>query len=292
MIKSHTRASYSNIACNFSESVLKSHNLQKTNRFGNSKSFVYLFLSADTFANLRLTGGADLININQSVPVKNDSESSPATMPTVFLLDASLSMERMVDNSSTNGEDNCGSNGNMDSGGGDSLLDLSRLGVSLLLEHFELNLRMEQAALISFGSRCEVLAGFSRDFSDLRSRLALIAGSGSTLFAPALHTAVSLISEATGGSSASSSSSPSPGSPRFDLVVVTDGGMGRGPDSIRPGGYLDRLGPLGFRGRITVVCLCHPDDPAADGTKAAYEKIIGLTGLQGEVIVSDCAPTR
>ncbi len=194
-------------------------------------------------------------------------------MPTLLMLDTSLSMERKPE---ATPQDRNGS-------GSDSLLSLARHGLTVLLDHLEANLRLEQVALLCFGSRPEVLSGFSRDQSELRSRLSALRGAGATCFAPALHLALGMVSESWGAG---------PGGPKVNLLVVTDGGRGHGRDSLSAA--LEHVVPLQFRGTLTVVCLCHPDDDsaAASGARTAYEDLIARTGLPGEVLFPDSFPTR
>ena len=119
-------------------------------------------------------------------------------MPTVILLDASLSMLRpiecgrssyeqkrkrhkiTIDNSNVNG-----TNENMDIGlegsrnisnkpfvsSGIQLMDLAKWGIDKLLSHFDQTYKLEQVAVLSYSSQCDLVAPFTRDISEVRGKV-------------------------------------------------------------------------------------------------------------------------
>ena len=125
-------------------------------------------------------------------------------MPTVILLDASLSMLRPVDcgrrsyaehsrkerktannDSSSIGtvEDTGNSfsiDGSRDISGNSpvnsniQLMDLAKWGIDKLLSHFELAYKLEQVAVLSYSSQCDLVVPFTRDISEIRGKVKVI----------------------------------------------------------------------------------------------------------------------
>lgn len=118
-------------------------------------------------------------------------------MPTVILLDASLSMLRPIENGRRNGldkmnrltttNDNCSLTGldvntcvgngltsDTDKGFGSSevqLMNLAKWGIDKLLSHFEQAYKLEQVAVLSYSSQCDLVAPFTRDIAEVRGKV-------------------------------------------------------------------------------------------------------------------------
>ena len=121
-------------------------------------------------------------------------------MCTVILLDASLSMLRPVecgrrtyaeqsrkecktannDSSSIGTVEDTGNfslNGSRDISGKPfvnsniQLMDLAKLGIDKLLSHFELAYKLEQVAVLSYSSQCDLVVPFTRDISEVRGKV-------------------------------------------------------------------------------------------------------------------------
>ena len=111
-------------------------------------------------------------------------------MPTVLLLDASLSMLRPVENGlSSNKNDNNRnkSNGNIEGPGfgeiesalnttssGIELMNLAKWGIDKLLNHFEQSYKLEQIAVLTFSSQCDLVVPFTRDIAEVRAKVCSI----------------------------------------------------------------------------------------------------------------------
>ena len=108
-------------------------------------------------------------------------------MPTVILLDASLSMLRPVDkgqsskisNSKRTGfdenesvHDNTSSNETKVYGNtGIELMNLAKWGIDKLLSHFEQSYKLEQVAVLTFSSQCDLAVPFTRDIAEVRGKV-------------------------------------------------------------------------------------------------------------------------
>ena len=119
-------------------------------------------------------------------------------MPTVILLDASLSMLRPVENGRQNGldkinrltttSDNCNltaldsntcvgngftiDNANTGFGGSEvQLMNLAKWGIDKLLSHFEQAYKLEQVAVLSYSSQCDLVVPFTRDIAEVRGKV-------------------------------------------------------------------------------------------------------------------------
>ena len=123
-------------------------------------------------------------------------------MPTVILLDASLSMLRpvqygrrkskdkktrfkstyddpnQIDMSDTN-EQSTDSDGNKVSQNSaysntsTQFMNLAKWGIDKLLSHFEQTYKLEQVAVLSYSSQCDLVAPFSRDIAEVRGKVYL-----------------------------------------------------------------------------------------------------------------------
>ena len=123
-------------------------------------------------------------------------------MPTVILLDASLSMLRpiecgrrsyheprrkkhkLLNDDSVNGTNEktgmgIGLEGSRDivnkpfASSGIQLMDLAKWGIDKLLSHFEQAYKLEQVAVLSYSSQCDLVAPFTRDISEVRGKVKL-----------------------------------------------------------------------------------------------------------------------
>ena len=151
-------------------------------------------------------------------------------MPVVVLVDTSLSMARMV-----RGKEE-----------GEEILQLAVHGVNLLLDQLEANCKLEHVALLQFSSSCHMVQGFTRDLDLIRSKVTTLQGQDRSSLEKGLQGVAGMVLEEWG------TSTP------ITLIVVTDGGVGRGPYSLEQlttGGQTELLLPLPFPCALSVVCL-------------------------------------
>ena len=101
-------------------------------------------------------------------------------MPTVILLDASLSMLRPVEkgqnskisNSKRTGfDENESVHDNTASNTGIELMNLAKWGIDKLLSHFEQSYKLEQVAVLTFSSQCDLAVPFTRDIAEVRGKV-------------------------------------------------------------------------------------------------------------------------
>ena len=109
-------------------------------------------------------------------------------MPTVILLDASLSMLRPVDNGLSSNKNSTNrsksNNGNIEGTGfgenesalntassGIELMNLAKWGIDKLLTHFEQSYKLEQIAVLTFSSQCDLIVPFTRDIAEVRAKV-------------------------------------------------------------------------------------------------------------------------
>ena len=88
-------------------------------------------------------------------------------MPTLILMDSSLSMLRPSSRSPENGGDN----------GFDhiaepfQLMDLAKWGVDWLLSHIEKVYKLEHVAVLDYASQCDLVVPFTRDIAEVRAKV-------------------------------------------------------------------------------------------------------------------------
>ena len=109
-------------------------------------------------------------------------------MPTVILLDASLSMLRPVENGLSSNKNstnrNKSNNRNIEGAGfgenesalnttssGIELMNLAKWGIDKLLTHFEQSYKLEQIAVLTFSSQCDLIVPFTRDIAEVRAKV-------------------------------------------------------------------------------------------------------------------------
>lgn len=201
-------------------------------------------------------------------------------MPTVILLDTSLSMLRPA---TKPGKNKVLSNGNEDGEtvedkedhSSSTLMDLAKRGVDCLLGHLEKNYRMEHVCVLTYGSQCDLVAPFTRDISEVRAKVNTVENFDSTHLLVGLRGVANYVHEQWG-----------PSVP-VSLVLVTDGALGHGNLSLQhlaSGGVNDLL-PFTFKSFSTVLCISHNEDLRE--AIPAYEKLIQLTGQEGQVLAPE-----
>ena len=88
-------------------------------------------------------------------------------MPTLILMDSSLSLLRPANRSTENGIEN----------GFDhttepyQLMDLAKWGVDWLLSHIEKVYKLEHVAVLDYASQCDLVVPFTRDIPEVRAKV-------------------------------------------------------------------------------------------------------------------------
>ena len=98
-------------------------------------------------------------------------------MPTLILIDSSLSMLRPANrppNSSERNSESRTSESESRENDALELMDLAKWGIDLLLGHIEKVYKMEHVAILSYGCQCDLVCPFTRDISELRAKITTI----------------------------------------------------------------------------------------------------------------------
>ncbi|XP_042229125.1 integrator complex subunit 14-like [Homarus americanus] len=195
-------------------------------------------------------------------------------MPTVIILDVSLSMSRGVDIASPCQEDE----------DVESLLlrkDLAAHGCNILLDHFIQHCKLEFASLIVFSSVHKVLMPFTRDFEAIKNSLNLVEECDKTSIEVGLMGAAQHILEEWGN-----------GTP-CQIVLVTDGNAGTGQHTLQKAmmsshsrGASQFPLPFPFPAKLNIVCITNPNEPCLQISKPLYQRLIELNG-EGDILVPE-----
>ena len=100
-------------------------------------------------------------------------------MPTLILIDSSLSMLRPANKPSSERTSEAASPESRDNDAFE-LMDLAKWGIDLLLGHIEKAYKMEHVAILSYGCQCDLVCPFTRDISELRAKITTIDSSDSS----------------------------------------------------------------------------------------------------------------
>ena len=191
-------------------------------------------------------------------------------MPTIILLDSSLSMLRpaskLTEKSPENGVDE-----------GCQLMDLAKWAIDHLLNHLEKVYKLEHVAILSYANQCDLKVSFTRDIPEARAKLTTIDCFDSSYLIAGLKGLVNFVLEQWGNTAF------------INVLVVTDGGQGHGNKSFKT--YMDNKSlldreirmPLSFNGTMNFLIVNQVDEIAE--TVPIYEKLIERCGLRGQVLI-------
>lgn len=173
------------------------------------------------------------------------------TMPTLVLLDVSLSMSRNVQT-----PDSCGEV---------SIKSLATSGLIAFFDYLASNCRLEQTSLMFFSSLWEKAIPFTRDYESLKlTLLQQEALYDTTNIRNVLSGVQEVVAEEWGVSCAVP----------INVILVSDGLIGIRADD-------DSKWPLPypFPTRLHVVCISPSNDPSLNSSIPYYEKLIELSGV-------------
>ncbi|XP_063600703.1 integrator complex subunit 14-like [Penaeus indicus] len=194
-------------------------------------------------------------------------------MPTVILLDVSLSMSRSVDVSTPSQSEEVERL--------ELRKDLAAHGCHSLLDHFAQHCKLEFACLISFSSVYKILMPFTRDFESIKNALNLVEEGDKTSIDVGLVGAAQHILEEWGN-----------GTP-CQIVLVTDGNAGIGQHAMQKSlmsphsrGAAQFPLPFPFPAKLSIVCIANPSEPGFQTSKPLYQRLIELNG-EGDILVPE-----
>lgn len=181
-------------------------------------------------------------------------------MPTVVLLDRSLSMLRPISQDDLT----------------QSRLDLARSGLSWFFSYLGEHFPLEYTSLLSFSSLCDVVVPFTRDYKDLKSKLEDVTVLDRTDLLSALFVMVEIVSTEWG------SFAP------CQVVLVTDGSPGvRHQDSTR---RTKKPFCLPFPCNISAVCMASKEELLDPVSGSRLQRLCEVTGItQTDVFVPNCS---
>ncbi|KAL1513544.1 hypothetical protein ABEB36_002944 [Hypothenemus hampei] len=190
-------------------------------------------------------------------------------MPTVILLDVSLSMSRPVQ---------------LSDGTETTRKQLAINGIEAFLDHLSVHSKLEFIALMAFSSLYEERCPFTRDYNVIKSELKHIDDYDKTSIETALHGVSQMVLGEWGNNTA------------CQIVLVTDGSTGIGSMSLkeslatitqRNNGLTAFPLPFPFPATLHVVCIAGANEPNIIKSKPLYQKLIDLTGYEGSIHIPD-----
>ena len=191
-------------------------------------------------------------------------------MPTIILIDSSLSMLRPAVKPSDKPQETAGDEGYQ-------LMDLAKWSVDYLLNHLEKIYKLEHVAVLAYANQCDLIVPFIRDIPEARAKVTTIDCFDSSNIISGLKGLVNFVVEQWGNTA------------QINVFIVTDGGQGQGNKSFKSymenKGLLEReiLLPFSFNGTMNILLVNHLDEISDSIT--LYEKLIERTGLKGQVLV-------
>ena len=191
-------------------------------------------------------------------------------MPTIILLDSSLSMLR----SATKQSEKPSENGSEE---GFQLMDLAKWAIDHLLNHLEKVYKLEHVAVLAYANQCDLVVPFIRDIPEARAKVTTIDCFDSSNIIAGLKGLVNFVLEQWGNTA------------YINILVVTDGGQGHGNKSFKTymetKSLLDReiLLPFSFNGTMNFLMVNQIDEVIE--TVSLYEKLIDRCGLRGQVLI-------
>ncbi|XP_028287522.1 integrator complex subunit 14 isoform X2 [Parambassis ranga] len=185
-------------------------------------------------------------------------------MPTIVLMDVSLSMTRPV---SVDGSEEF------------QRKNLAVHGLNMLFEHMSSNYRLEFTALMAFSSLWELLVPFTRDYNALQEALSTLEDYDKTCVESALNGVNNVVQQEWG------SSCP------CQVVLVTDGSLGIGKGSLRHSlQTLKQRGdekkfplPFPFPTKLFIMCVANAEELQMTDAMDNLEELLRLSGGDGQI---------
>ncbi|XP_060536568.1 integrator complex subunit 14 [Cylas formicarius] len=194
-------------------------------------------------------------------------------MPTVILLDVSLSMTRPVQ---------------LADGTETTRKNLAIAGISAFLDNLSVHSKLEFIALMAFSSLYEERCPFTRDYGIIKAELKNIDDYDKTCLETALHGVSQMVLGEWGNNIA------------CQIVLVTDGSTGIGSMSLKDllAGVNQRSSsmpfpiPFAFPTKLHVVCIAAANEPSVIKSKPLYQRLIDLSGYDGSISIPENLQTE
>uniref|UniRef100_T1JDL9 Integrator complex subunit 14 n=1 Tax=Strigamia maritima TaxID=126957 RepID=T1JDL9_STRMM len=188
-------------------------------------------------------------------------------MPTILLLDVSLSMLRpiIIPESIEVYQRR----------------HLAAHGINTLLDYMAANCRLEFTCLMAFSSLWEIVCPFTRDYDHLKSYLSNIEIYDRTCMETALEGVKNTVLEEWGAGVL------------CQIILITDGSAGsnfRTSRLTRRENKQDKVGfalPFPFSSKLHIMCIGQPDEASLLASIPLYQNLIDLNGSEGQVFVPE-----
>uniref|UniRef100_A0A3B4YRQ8 Integrator complex subunit 14 n=1 Tax=Seriola lalandi dorsalis TaxID=1841481 RepID=A0A3B4YRQ8_SERLL len=189
-------------------------------------------------------------------------------MPTVVLMDVSLSMTRPV---------------SLDGSEEFQRKNLAVHGLNMLFEHMASNYRLEFTALMAFSSLWELLVPFTRDYNALQEALSSLEDYDKTCVESALNGVSNVVQQEWG------SACP------CQVMLVTDGSLGIGKGSLRHSlQTLKQRGddkkfplPFPFPTKLYIMCIANAEELQMTDAMDNLEELLRLSGGDGQIFTME-----
>ncbi|XP_069480343.1 integrator complex subunit 14 [Ambystoma mexicanum] len=189
-------------------------------------------------------------------------------MPTVVVMDVSLSMTRPVSIEGTEEYQR---------------KHLAAHGLTMLFEHMATNYKLEFTAMVIFSSLWELMVPFTRDYNTLQEALSNMEDYDKTCLEAALAGICNVVQQEWGGVVP------------CQIVLVTDGCLGIGRGSLRHS--LATLGqrtdsnrfplPFPFPSKLYIMCMANLEELQSTDALDCLEQLIDLNNGEGQIFTID-----
>ncbi|XP_059809138.1 integrator complex subunit 14 isoform X3 [Hypanus sabinus] len=189
-------------------------------------------------------------------------------MPTVVLLDVSLSMTRPVPLEGTEEYQR---------------KHLAAHGLSMLFEHMATSYKLEFTCLVAFSSLWELMVPFTRDYNALQEALTTMDDYDKTCLESALVGVSNIVQDEWGACIP------------CQVILVTDGSLGIGRGSLRHSlSILHQRSeenkfplPFPFPSKLYIMCIANLEELQATDTLDVLERLIDLNNSEGQIFTID-----
>ncbi|KAE8618451.1 hypothetical protein XENTR_v10009387 [Xenopus tropicalis] len=189
-------------------------------------------------------------------------------MPTVVVMDVSLSMTRPVPVEGTEEFQR---------------KHLAVHGLTMLFEHMATNYKLEFTAMVVFSSLWELMVPFTRDYNTLQEALSNIDDYDKTCLESALQGVSSVVQQEWGASIPS------------QIVLVTDGCLGIGKGSLQHSlATLNQRNdsnrfplPFSFPSKLYIMCMANLEELQGSDSLEYLERLIDLNNGEGQIFTID-----
>ncbi|CAH0550975.1 unnamed protein product [Brassicogethes aeneus] len=189
-------------------------------------------------------------------------------MPTVIILDVSLSMSRPVQ---------------LSDGTETTRKQMAIAGINAFLDHLSIHSKLEFISLMAFSSLYEEKCPFTRDYNLIKAELKNIDDYDKTCIETAFHGVNQMVLGEWGNNTA------------CQIIMITDGSTGVGSHSLKESfATLNQRSatnqfpiPFSFPAKLHIVCVAPSNDPNLIKSKPLYQRLVDLSGYDGSISIPE-----